>query len=90
MTLNELMKVSKDFGCTVIDTTNDREDLGCVNVNYFEEIINVYKYKDYKDYEVQSISLDSECPQHMIVEIKKSIKKDSALNKDSRTEDDLK
>lgn len=87
MTLNDLMKISKDFGCTVIDTTNDREDLGCVNVNYFEEIINVYKYKDY---EVQSISLDNECPQHMIVEIKKSIKNDSVLNNDSRTEDDLK
>ena len=87
MILNELMKVSKDFGCTVIDITNDREDLGCVNVNFFEEIINVYKYKDY---EVQSINLDNEFPQHMIVEIKKSIKKDSALNRDSRTEDDLK
>ena len=87
MTLNELMKVSKDFGCTVIDTTNNREDLGCVNVNNFEEIIDVYEYKDY---EVQSIMLDNECSQHMIVEIKKSIKKDSTLNKDSRTEDDLK
>ena len=87
MTLNELMKVSKDFGCTVINTTNDREDLGCVNVNCFEEVIDVYEYKDY---EVQSIMLDNECPQHMIAEIKKSIKSDSTLNRDSRTEDDLK
>jgi len=87
MTLNDFMKVSKNFCCTVIDTTNDRKDLGCVNVNFFEEIIDVYKYKDY---EVQSINLDNEFPKHMIVEIKKSIKNDSVLNRDSRTEDDLK
>lgn len=66
--VNELMRILKECGVVLIDLSNNRENCGCVNPVFFDEIADVSKYKDYN---VKSICPDTNDPQIFTMEIEK-------------------
>ena len=61
--VNELMGILKECSGVLIDLSNNREDCGCINPIFFNEIVEVNKYKDYN---VKSMYPDAGTPQLLL------------------------